>query len=157
MSEIDDIFGGSKKKASTLKKDPIPPTESTKKSTKRKPEPESTASTTTDRPKKSKKTTPTESAKPKPTSVDDMPVKEVTSAAKKVETVDFRFAVPAARPAPPKKMEGDVDDGFADSRGTSSSSKRTDDGLRVFYNTDLQIGTGNGDTAQCPFECWCCY
>ncbi|PVU93091.1 hypothetical protein BB559_003443 [Furculomyces boomerangus] len=48
----------------------------------------------------------------------------------------------------------DCEDGFADSRGTHH--KMVDD-MKVFYNDDLRIGEGDGDTPLCPFDCDCCF
>jgi hypothetical protein len=48
-------------------------------------------------------------------------------------------------------------DTFADSRGVLSTSRKTDDGLRLFTPMDLNIGKGNGDTELCPFDCDCCF
>ncbi|KAJ3256804.1 hypothetical protein HDU77_002977 [Chytriomyces hyalinus] len=173
MSEIDDIFGtkkkGAKKAKSTAASDsPIEASEPTSAATKKSAlkrkksgsEKGDISSTKHSEPlnkatavAKKVKLTALTSVEP---AVSDKAVQPVKKAA--VETVDFRFAVPTVRPIPPKSKEGDVDDGFADSRGLKSGSRKsTDDGLRVFDNVELQIGNGNGDTPQCPFECWCCF
>ncbi|KAI9348028.1 hypothetical protein BDR26DRAFT_1004538 [Obelidium mucronatum] len=169
MSEIDDIFGGKKPKG--LKRKPEEEETPEKKEQtnnnakgskviKTKPAAKTatttSSSTSSSSPEKKLKSSskPSTSSSKSQISNDEKP--------KKVETVDFRFVAPTTRPIPPKKkpngaMDGDEDDGFANSRGSNSSTKTTDDGLRVFYNTDLQIGAGNGDTPDCPFNCWCCY
>ncbi|ORY41096.1 hypothetical protein BCR33DRAFT_719174 [Rhizoclosmatium globosum] len=154
MSEIDDIFGNKKKAGKT--KEPIETLSTTKPATKKRKTPDDQAPST--EPKPIKKKAATSPKKGKANDIDDLPVKK-PEAEKKKEVETVVFAVPTARPIPPKKktMDGDEDDGFANSRGSDKSTKRTEDGLRVFYNTDLQIGQGNGDTPQCPFDCWCCY
>ncbi|KAJ1980831.1 hypothetical protein H4R33_005387 [Dimargaris cristalligena] len=47
------------------------------------------------------------------------------------------------------------DDGFFDTRGTRTKQK-TVDGYHIYTLTDLKIGQG-GDTAECPFDCECCF
>ena len=51
-----------------------------------------------------------------------------------------------------KKEELPDDDGFGDSR----KRKKTEDGLPVFYDSELKIGLGK-DTPDCPFDCDCCF
>ncbi|KAI9017171.1 hypothetical protein BC832DRAFT_543796 [Gaertneriomyces semiglobifer] len=70
-----------------------------------------------------------------------------------VETIQFQEA--GASPASIPQPSHD-EDGFANSRGASSGKRKTEDGLNLYYTTDLNIGKG-GDTPQCPFDCWCCY
>ncbi|KAI8594052.1 hypothetical protein BDZ88DRAFT_447755 [Geranomyces variabilis] len=72
-----------------------------------------------------------------------------------VETVEFQEFRPSAAgvPLPPPGDDG----AFADSRGLTKGKRRTEDGLGLFYPDELKIGDGEGDTPQCPFECWCCY
>lgn len=45
------------------------------------------------------------------------------------------------------------DNGFGDTRGR----RKTDDGLHIYTDKELRIGEGEGDTPDCPFDCWCCY
>ncbi|KAJ3162443.1 hypothetical protein HDU86_004924 [Geranomyces michiganensis] len=72
-----------------------------------------------------------------------------------VETIEFKEVQPSAAftQLPPPGDDG----AFADSRGLTKVKRRTEDGLGLFYPDDLKIGEGEGDTPQCPFECWCCY
>jgi hypothetical protein len=51
-----------------------------------------------------------------------------------------------------KKIDIPDDDGFGDSR----NRKKTEDGLPVYYDTELNIGLGK-DTPDCPFDCDCCF
>ncbi|KAJ3045064.1 hypothetical protein HDV00_011789 [Rhizophlyctis rosea] len=44
----------------------------------------------------------------------------------------------------PRAPEGGEDDGFADSRGSKSDRKQTEEGYTVFYNDELKIGEGSG-------------
>ena len=53
----------------------------------------------------------------------------------------------------PKEKRPTDEDGFGDSRG---KRRKTDDGLPIYSEKELNIGQG-GDTAECPFDCWCCY
>jgi hypothetical protein len=48
-------------------------------------------------------------------------------------------------------------DDIGDTRGTKNRARPlTDDGLPIFTAEEMGIGTG-GDTADCPFDCECCY
>jgi hypothetical protein len=51
-----------------------------------------------------------------------------------------------------KKIEVPDEDGFGDSR----NRRKTEDGLPVYYDTELNIGLGK-DTPDCPFDCDCCF
>ncbi|KAF0695784.1 Aste57867_13435 [Aphanomyces stellatus] len=31
------------------------------------------------------------------------------------------------------------------------------DGMAIYTEESLRIGQGNGDTPDCPFDCWCCF
>ncbi|KAJ3346167.1 hypothetical protein HDU83_003335 [Entophlyctis luteolus] len=144
MSEIDDIFSKSSKGKPRLpdsrkaNQTAQPQVKQNKGPSKRNhesvvAEPSSLPAQSTDQPKPSKKL--------KSIKTDDKPA---------IETVDFSASTFTARPNQ-KDREKDLD-GFSDSRGKKSSEKRTDDGLRVFNNVELQIGAGKGDTPQCPFD-----
>ncbi|TPX59386.1 hypothetical protein PhCBS80983_g02541 [Powellomyces hirtus] len=83
-------------------------------------------------------------------------IKEARSARPKpvIETVEFKEFSQLAIPAPP--IPGD-DGAFGDSRGALKGKRKTEDGLGLFTTDELNIGKGEGDTPQCPFECWCCF
>lgn len=52
----------------------------------------------------------------------------------------------------------DADELFKDSRGKRfANRKRTEEGYRVYDNEEMRIGEGEGNTKDCPFDCWCCY
>lgn len=55
-----------------------------------------------------------------------------------------------------KRMLDEDDDGFFDSRGDGGKRKKTDDGYDIYHEDELRIGLG-GDTADCPFDCTCCF
>ncbi|KAJ3382972.1 hypothetical protein HDU84_003917 [Entophlyctis sp. JEL0112] len=131
MSEIDDIFSKSSKRKPRLpdsrkaNQTAQPQVKQNKGPSKRNhesvvAEPSSLPAQSTDQPKPSKKL--------KSIKTDDKPA---------IETVDFSASTFTARPNQ-KDREKDLD-GFSDSRGKKSSEKRTDDGLRVFNNVELQI------------------
>jgi hypothetical protein len=60
-------------------------------------------------------------------------------------------------PKQPRKVDRSNDTLFSDPRGVSSGVRKTDDGLKIIPAEDLKIGQGNGDSPECPFDCWCCY
>lgn len=35
--------------------------------------------------------------------------------------------------------------------------KKTEEGYKIFTMDELKIGQGSGETADCPFDCKCCY
>lgn len=53
----------------------------------------------------------------------------------------------------PIKQELPKDDLFEDGRGLR---KKTEDGLPIYLDTELNIGLGK-DTEDCPFDCQCCF
>lgn len=59
---------------------------------------------------------------------------------------------------PDTKIETNLpedEENWADSRG-KMPRKKTDDGFNIYSQDELRIGLG-GDTADCPFDCKCCY
>lgn len=49
------------------------------------------------------------------------------------------------------------DEPIADTRGTRKRARPlTDDGLPIYTDKEMRIGQG-GSTAECPFDCSCCY
>mmetsp|Transcript_47716 Transcript_47716/g.91175 ORF Transcript_47716/g.91175 Transcript_47716/m.91175 type:complete len:172 (+) Transcript_47716:150-665(+) len=39
---------------------------------------------------------------------------------------------------------------------SNTSREKTDDGLFIYSDKEMKVGLG-ADTANCPFDCWCCY
>ncbi|KAJ3304075.1 hypothetical protein HDU76_005260 [Blyttiomyces sp. JEL0837] len=137
VSEIDDIFGSKgKRKAET---DVVP---TTSESTTSKP-------TNTESKKKVKTNSSSNSSNSKhmADNIASVPVVSSASQRKPVETVDFSAKDPGSKPQPPppKLKPGEEVDTFADSRGTLSTSRVTEDGLRVFYTDELKVGDGEAE------------
>lgn len=56
-----------------------------------------------------------------------------------------------------RPSKGSASDPFLLNRGQNGSSMDfTEEGYRVYTPEELQIGKG-GDTADCPFDCQCCF
>ena len=47
-------------------------------------------------------------------------------------------------------------DGFEDTRGMGKVRALTDDGLPIYTAEEMGM-LGGGDTAECPFDCSCCF
>jgi Eukaryotic protein of unknown function (DUF1764) len=60
---------------------------------------------------------------------------------------------------PTKKIKGNSSDlfGTAYSDSNKLSNKRTEEGWPVYRLEDLNLSNTGGDTADCPFDCNCCF
>lgn len=71
---------------------------------------------------------------------------------KKAKASGASAAPSGKRPQP----EGSKDDIFGALAG-KGGKKRTEEGFRVYSEEELGLGRKGGDTAQCPFDCDCCF
>eukprot|EP00729_Bicosta_minor_P013582 gene13582-30541_t len=92
------------------------------------------------------------------------------AAAAQSSEIDDIFGAPKsskakAKPAveiKPKKgkrqqnMMDNDDDDFSDSRGLKRKARKIVDGIKVYGEDELKLGTGGG-TPLCPFDCACCF
>jgi len=67
---------------------------------------------------------------------------------------------PAAKSSP-KKIEKAPKGSAADPLGKGQvevkARKRTEEGWPIYTEEELKLGDGGGDTADCPFDCQCCF
>ena len=67
---------------------------------------------------------------------------------------------PVVTPAP-KKVEKAPKGSAADPLGRGQVDvkvrKRTEEGWPIYTAEELKLGNGGGDTADCPFDCQCCF
>lgn len=68
-----------------------------------------------------------------------------------VETIDHSTTA-SQKFAHIKPVDDDV---FGETR--SNARLKTDDGFQIYTDKELKIGEGEGDTKDCPFDCWCCF
>jgi tyrosyl-tRNA synthetase len=77
------------------------------------------------------------------------------TASKEIDELFSKKSI-AKIPSQEVKTVKPVDEEFADTRNKKSKRPLTDDGLPIYSDKDMRIGTG-GDTAECPFDCDCCF
>lgn len=41
--------------------------------------------------------------------------------------------------------------------GAQKMRRKTEDGYNIYSMEELGLGTTGGDTAECPFDCQCCF
>lgn len=126
-NEIDDIFGASSTSDKRTERGTANPADSARK--KRKCSPTTTS------------TTHTNKNKPQPR--------------KHIELVtDQSTSTPSTRS---KKLKTTSElSQFTDSRGSSSTRKRTEEGYKIYTAQELGLSNNGGDTIHCPFDCQCC-
>jgi Eukaryotic protein of unknown function (DUF1764) len=155
MGEIDDIFSGGKKAAApktveTLVAEKVKRTAA--KSDKLMPtaelQPANPSKISKKKKKQNKQKNEVASAPASTAAVDRKWAVASLDDEMEVETFDY-----SAAPAAPKLHRPPDDDGFGDSRGR----RKTDDGMDIYTDKELRIGEGEGDTPDCPFDCWCCF
>ena len=73
------------------------------------------------------------------------------------ELFDAKKSLPRKVEPTKEKPAAYEKDGLGDTRGTRTKARSlTKDGLPVYSAEEMRIGRGGG-TAQCPFDCECCY
>ncbi|KAJ9080971.1 hypothetical protein DSO57_1019366 [Entomophthora muscae] len=111
-------------------------------------------------------TTATQEKKQDATSVafiDDLFASKATKKRKGEDVVpdskekDSKQEKPTKKPKNIKPSSIAPDDDFFDSRGTKSKRKTTEEGFMIYSSKELNIGQGEGDTEDCPFDCQCCF
>lgn len=66
-------------------------------------------------------------------------------------------SIAALRGLPREKLAGDKDDIFG-AGGPTTGRKRTEEGYAIYKEDELGLTKkGGGDTADCPFDCDCCF
>lgn len=158
MSEIEDIFAAKGRLKATPSL-PTPTQGSTdKKKSKRndpmvfsKPAVEDAGSLTN-----SQSTKKSSTKRPAPETIVDLSV-SLPSASKKQKRDPSSSKMDDAKIQKLKKSpKSQEDDGFTDSRGIGPR-KRTEEGWAVYREDELGITNEGGDTPLCPFDCECCF
>lgn len=94
-------------------------------------------------------------AKKPNTSVGKSTTVKVATGVAKIGTV--RGPASKSKTTSKEKTLGTSSDPFGlTARGTTRSNDVTEEGWKIYTPAELNIGKG-GDTAECPFDCSCCF
>ena len=78
-----------------------------------------------------------------------------------IDALFSKVKKPKAKPVVEKKPEKAPKGSAADPLGKGQVDvkvrKRTEEGWPIYTEEELKLGNEGGDTADCPFDCQCCF